>query len=173
MAASQQQRSSEAVSLHRRATQFLSRAGLIARLEEEINRAGRHATALCCLLVQLDDLKQIERVHGGAISQELVDYTSTTLRCEFRRFDRLGEAGEGEFMALLPGADGLRSEIVARRVLRRLRAIKIEADDRRQPMRISVSLAVWREGLTAEGLIAQARSAAAHEQLGFMDAVRV
>lgn len=173
MAASQQKRASRATSPRRRSTPFLSRDALLTRLEEEISRAGRHQSALCCLLVQLEDIKSIERIHGVTISRELLSHVSGILRAEFRRFDRVGEAGEGEFLALLPGADGLRSEMVARRVLNRLRAIKIEVDDRRQPMRISVSLAVWHSGLTAEGLIARARSAATHEQLGFTDAVRI
>jgi len=156
-----------------RPTQFLSRAALADRLEEEINRATRHSTALCCLLLVLDDLESIERVHGKDISEDLLSYASATLRSEFRRFDRLGDAGEGKFMVLLPGADALRSEIVARRVLSRLRAIKIEVDERRQPMRVSISLVVWRAGQTAVDLLSEARVATARDQLGFPDVIRV
>jgi predicted kinase len=76
-------------------------------------------------------------------------------------------------MVLLPGADALRSEIVARRVLGRLRAIKIQVQEARKPMRVSISLVTWRLGQTAEDLMSQARVATAHEQLGFLDVVRV
>jgi diguanylate cyclase len=158
--------------LHR-PTHFLSRSALADRLEEEINRATRHSTAFCCLLLALDDLESIERAHGKDISEDLLSYTSATLCSEFRRFDRLGDVGQGKFMVLLPGADALRSEIVARRVLSRLRAIKIEVDERRQPMRVSISLLAWQVGQTAEDLISQARAATDREQLGFPDVIRV
>jgi hypothetical protein len=61
---------------------------------------------------------------------------------------------------MLPGADGPRGEIVARRVLERLQTIKIEADGRRRPLRVSVGLAAWREGVGGDELLAQTRAAA-------------
>jgi GGDEF domain-containing protein len=96
-----------------------------------------------------------------------------TLRSEFRRFDRLGEISEEEFMVLLPGADSLRSEMVARRVLGRLRAIKVELDDQRVPLRVTISVVAWHGGQTAEQLLAHARAATPREQLGLGDAVRI
>jgi diguanylate cyclase (GGDEF)-like protein len=173
MAACENHDVTDASRQRQRPTQFLSRSALVDRLEEEINRATRHSTAFCCLLLGLDDLEIIERTHGKDISEDLLNYASATLRSEFRRFDRLGDAGDGRFMVLLPGADALRSEIVARRVLSRLRAIKIEVDERREPMRVSISLVTWRVGQTAEELMSQARAATAEEQLGFLDAVRI
>lgn len=173
MAARENHDVTDASGQRHRPTQFLSPSGLTDRLEEEINRATRHSTALCCLLVALDDLEAIEQTHGADMSETLLSYASATLRSEFRRFDRLGDAGEGKFMVLLPGADALSSEIVARRVLSRLRAIKIQVNARREPMRVSISLIAWRVGRTAEDLISEARAATAHEQLGSLDAIRV
>jgi hypothetical protein len=63
-------------------------------------------------------------------------------------------------VVVLPGADGPRGEIVARRVLDRLRTIKVEADGARRPLRISVGLAAWREDLSGEDLLAHTRAAA-------------
>ncbi len=61
---------------------------------------------------------------------------------------------------ILPGADGPRGEIVARRVLERLRTIKVEAEGARRPLRISVGLAAWHDDVGAEELLEQARLAA-------------
>ncbi len=77
------------------------------------------------------------------------------LRRELRRFDRVGRPSEGELAVLLPGADGPRGEIVARRALARLRAIKVEAGGERRPLRVSVGLAAWREDVGGEELLAQ------------------
>ncbi len=67
---------------------------------------------------------------------------------------------DGELLLLLPGADGPRGEIVARRVLQRLRTIKVESDGERRPLSVSVGLAAWREGLDADELLELARAAA-------------
>jgi GGDEF domain-containing protein len=151
----------------------LSQSALIDRLEEEINRAARHGTPLGCLLLRLDGQREIERAHGQRLITELLAYTSAALRREFRRFDRVGDLEEGELLALLPGADAAAAEIVARRALGRLRAIKIEVRGARQPLRVCASIAQWREGQTAAHLIAQVRAAAPDERLGFLDALRI
>jgi hypothetical protein len=45
-------------------------------------------------------------------------------------------------------------------VLDRLRAIKVEARGARRPLRVSVGLAAWRDGVGAEELLARTRAAA-------------
>jgi diguanylate cyclase (GGDEF)-like protein len=138
---------------------------LAERLEEEINRAGRHDTPLSCLLVVIENLDELAKAHGSELSEQTLVYVGEALRRELRRFDRVGRPSEGELVVLLPGADGPRGEIVARRALGRLRAIKVEVDGERQPLRISVGLAAWREDVGAEELLAQTR-AAAHREHG-------
>ena len=64
---------------------------------------------------------------------------------------------------LLPGADGPRGEIVARRALERLRAIKVEAGGQRRPLRVSVGIAAWQGDVGGEELLAQTRAAARRE----------
>jgi diguanylate cyclase (GGDEF)-like protein len=133
---------------------------LAAHLDEEVNRAGRHHTALSCLLVSLDDVEQLVHTHGEHLPVQALAYLGAALGPELRRFDRVGHAAEGELLVVLPGADERRGEIVARRALGRLHAVKIEADGKRRPLRISMGIAAWREGLTAEQLLSQTRLAA-------------
>jgi hypothetical protein len=77
-------------------------------------------------------------------------------------------------LVVLPGADGPRGEIVARRLLKRLRAIKLQAHDgERRALRMAIGVATWREGMTAETLLEQARAAAGRERLVFGDALRL
>ncbi len=144
----------------------LSSSALEDRLEEEINRAGRHGTPLSCLLVAIDDLAELASRHGRELPEQALAYAGPALMRELRRFDRVGRPSDTELLVVLPGADGPRGEIVARRVLDRMRAIKIETDGVRRPLRVSVGLAAWREDLDCEQLLAHTRAAAQSERDG-------
>jgi diguanylate cyclase (GGDEF)-like protein len=141
-------------------------AELDERLDEEIGRAERHGTQLSCLLVVVDNLDEMAGEHGGELREQTMAYIAGALRSETRRFDRVGLPSERELLIVLPGADGPRGEMVARRVLDRLRAIKVEARGRRQPLRISVGLAAWRANATPALLLARARAAAERSSNG-------
>ncbi|MGH2902403.1 MAG: GGDEF domain-containing protein [Solirubrobacteraceae bacterium] len=141
----------------------LPAAALGERLEEEINRAGRHGTALSCLLVVIENLDELTQAHGSELGERTLVYVGEALRHELRRFDRVGRPSERELAVLLPGADGPRGEVVARRALARLRAIKVEAGGQRRPLRVSVGLAAWHGDLGGEELLAAARDAAPRE----------
>jgi diguanylate cyclase (GGDEF)-like protein len=138
----------------------LSADALSERLTEEINRAGRHGTPLSCLLVTIGNLDELAREHGSELSEETFSYVARALSTQLRGFDRIGRPSADELLVVLPGADGPRGEIVARRVLERLRTIKVEADGARRPLRISVGLAPWQEDSSGEDLLSQTRAAA-------------
>lgn len=130
------------------------------RLDEEVNRARRHGTPLCCLLVMIGNLQELAREHGDELSEQTLAYVAGVLSGQVRGFDRVGRPGDSELLLVLPGADGPRGEIVARRVLQRLRTIKVESDGERRPLRISVGLAEWQEDVSGEELLERARAAA-------------
>jgi diguanylate cyclase (GGDEF)-like protein len=141
-------------------TECLSASELTDRLHEEINRAERQGSALCCLLVTIGNIEELSREHGHELAERALAYVGSALRRQLRDFDRIGRPSQGELLVVLPGADSPRGEAVARRVLERLRRIKVEADGKRRPLRISVGLAAWREGVGGPELIAQTRAAA-------------
>jgi two-component system cell cycle response regulator len=138
----------------------LSQSALDRRLAEEINRAGRHGTPLSCLLVTIGNLDELVREHGDGLYEETLTYVARALGSQVRDFDRIGAPGDGELLLLLPGADGPRGEVVARRVLQRLRTIKLELDGERRPLSVSVGLAAWRDDLSGAEMLELARGAA-------------
>jgi GGDEF domain-containing protein len=143
-------------------------AALDARLLEEIGRAERHGTQLSCLLVVVEDLEELAgegvpatpEVALEQLREQTMTYIATALSREIRRFDRVGMPSDRELLVVLPGADGPRGEMVARRVLDRLRAIKVEARGRREPLRISVGLVAWTANATPSTMLTRARAAA-------------
>lgn len=138
----------------------LSPADLAERLEEEVGRAERHGTGLSCLVLVIDELHEIAREHGSSLPEQTVGYLAGALARELRRYDRVGRAGEGELVVVLPGADGPRAEIVARRVLERVEPIKIESSGERRPLKVSLGLASWSERMGAGEMLKRARAAA-------------
>jgi len=156
-----------------RAIEYLSALALRERVREEVNRAGRHGTALSCLLLAIEDLGEIERTHGAELAERALAYAGLALRRELRGFDRVGRPSENELLVVLPGADGPRGEIVARRMLARLRAIKLDVQGERRALRMAIGLVAWREGMSAEALVSEARAAIGRERLGFRDALRL
>jgi two-component system, cell cycle response regulator len=138
----------------------LSQSALDRRLAEEINRAGRHGTPLSCLLVTIGNLDELVREHGDGLYEETLTYVARALGSQVRDFDRIGAPSDGELLLLLPGADGPRGEVVARRALQRLRTIKLELDGERRPLSVSVGLAAWRDDLSGAELLELARGAA-------------
>jgi diguanylate cyclase (GGDEF)-like protein len=146
------------------AIEYLAPPALARRLEEEINRAGRHATALSCLLLDVEDLREVRRAHGEQLAEQALAYVQLALRRELRRFDRVGRLEHSELLVVLPGADGPRAEAVARRLLNRLRAVKLEADGERRSLRFAIGLASWQEGMSAAALLADLRSVGARTE---------
>lgn len=159
MAASDSQHSKDPTRAPRARRDCLTAAELTARLDEEVSRAERHHTPLSCLLVSLDEVDQLAHAHGEELPAKALAYFGTALAPELRRFDRIGHGVEGELLVVLPGADERRGEIVARRALGRLHAIKIDVEGRRRPLRISMGLAAWRKGLTGAQLLSLTRLA--------------
>ena len=143
----------------------LSAPALMERLDEEINRAERLGTPLSCLLVAIGDADELSYAHGSAFVDEALGFIADALAGELRRFDRIGRPSDEELLLVLPGADAPQGEIAARRVLGRLRAIKIESEGERRPLRMVVGLATWLKDLNAEEMLAEARAAVRREHL--------
>ena len=147
-------------------TDWPNASELSERLGEEIGRAERYGTPLSLMLIVVENLDEIAREHGAELREQTLAYIAGALNRELRNFDRIGIPDHRELAILLPGADGPRGEMVARRVLDRLRAIKVEAAERREALRISVGLASWRPESTAPLMIQRARAAAARSTNG-------
>jgi len=137
----------------------LSAGALYERLEEEISRAERYGTTLSCLLVVVDNLEEMAREHGGDLPEQTLRYVAAALGNEVRRFDRVGRPSQGDVLVVLPGTDDTLGEIVARRLLRRLQTIKVEARGTRHPLQITLGLAAWQADMSGEELVNRTRQA--------------
>jgi diguanylate cyclase (GGDEF)-like protein len=125
-------------------TGLMNHGAMLSRLQEEIERARRQGSPLACLLVDLDDFKQINDQFGHLAGDGILRRVADTLRREFRRFDRVARYGGDEFVVILPNAEIGRATSAARRILERLREIAVEGEEGgRLPLTVSVGLATW------------------------------
>jgi len=98
-------------------TGALNRFGLERRLDQELARAVRSGQPLSAALIDLDDLKKVNDLHGhGAGDVALSDLASAVLSAT-RSYDTLARIGGDEFVLLMPATD----EAEATETLHRLR----------------------------------------------------
>src|SRR6266699_6187465 len=81
-------------------TACLSAEALVRRLDEEINRAGRHGTPLSCLLVTIGNLDELAREHGSELPEQTLAYVGGALRRQLRHFDRIGRPSDRELLVV-------------------------------------------------------------------------
>lgn len=139
-------------------TSSASAGELQARLDEEVSRCERGGSALSCLLVSVDTGPLQDEMAAG-LSDQAVAYMADALRRQLRRFDRVGRLSDAELLVLLPGADGTRAEIVARRALARLQAVKIDTGGDHRPIGVAIGLGSWSAGVSAAQLLELTRLA--------------
>ena len=95
------------------------------RLDEEIGRARRTGGPLSCLLIDLDDFKQVNDRHGHPAGDAMLRGVVQALVGEFRAFDRVARYGGDEFVVILPNAGLDSAAAAAARALERLREIAV------------------------------------------------
>lgn len=125
------------------------------RLAEELSRSARDRTGVGALLVvDVNDLKLVNDIHGHAAGDDALRGVAELLRGALRTADVCCRTGGDEFMILLPDTDASG----ARQVMARLRAVVIRAGSRQDiPISISVGSASWpADGRKAEALIDKA-----------------
>jgi diguanylate cyclase (GGDEF)-like protein/putative nucleotidyltransferase with HDIG domain len=135
-------------------TGVLNHGAMHMRLHEEVERARRSGEPLTCLLLDLDDFKQLNDRAGHLAGDQILVRVATVLGGELRPYDHLARFGGDEFAAILPGVD----EAGAREVAERLRGAVSSASRATgsRGLETSVGIAAWEEPLGAADLLERA-----------------
>jgi len=131
-------------------TGCMNRRAMLLRLEEEINRSSRSDGPLSALVIDLDNFKEVNDLHGHEAGDAVLREVAQVLMGEFRAFDRVARYGGDEFVAILPNADLASATAAADRVLTRLAKASLSAAD---GIPASIGAAQWHPPMTAEGLL--------------------
>jgi diguanylate cyclase (GGDEF)-like protein len=132
------------------------------RFTEEISRAARTEQHLSLLMVDLDDFKQINDVHGHARGDVALRWIAEFLLENTRRHDVCCRLGGDEFVVILSGTD---AEECRQTVERLQRQFEAKRGLTALPLRWSIGTATYGEdGTTAEALFHRADTAMYHEK---------
>jgi len=112
------------------------------RLLQSLQESSRTHMPLAVLMLDIDDFKHVNDVHGHAVGDELLRFLAEALRAIVRPEDVICRLGGEEFAVVMESCGGTDAVSVAERVQRRLAAVDFPGIGR---MTVSVGLALGPE----------------------------
>jgi len=156
--------------LHDVLTDLPNRTLLHDRLEQAVLAAARDYSECALLILDLDNFKEINDALGHAAGDALLRMIAPRLRNCIRDADTLARLGGDEFAIVLPSADALRAERVARKILETL-AATFDIEGTLTQINVSIGIAQYpQHGESSEDLLRRADVAmynAKHDHSGY------
>ena len=90
------------------------------RLDIEIERSKRFGTPLSCLMIDLDNLKTVNDVHGHLAGNLVISYVAKCIQKEIRVIDTPSRYGGDEFFVILPVTPVAGARVVAERIRKKI-----------------------------------------------------
>ena len=99
------------------------------RLEAELASAARHARPLSCVMLDIDQFKQLNDTHGHTLGDEGIRAVAKTLRQGCRKEDVPCRYGGDEFVILCPDVPAAGAMVMVERLREKMRAAKLSRPD--------------------------------------------
>lgn len=132
-------------------TDTFNRRALADKLVQEVERANRYNTQLGCLMVDIDNFKQINDAHGHLVGDGVLRQLGAILRREQRTVDVVARYGGEEFVVLLPETASAGARIFADRILKKVAAQDFGDAQRSVHVTISVGIACFPDPRVQDG----------------------
>lgn len=142
-------------------TGVLSAKSFRSRMVDEVSRSRRAQRPLTLAVLSVDDFSAVEASHGFSAGDKLLTGTAQALIQSLRQHDLVGRTGNHEFAVLLPETTAPEAEPAMSRILSALEGM---GNGTMSAAHGSVGVTAWESGMTAEGLLAAARGAAAQAE---------
>ncbi|MDH3283249.1 MAG: GGDEF domain-containing protein [Acidobacteriota bacterium] len=125
-------------------TDCYNRRCLEENLDEEVERARRFGGRFAVIFLDMDNLKEVNTVHGHAAGSKVLRDASVRIGRTIRSIDRLYRYGGDEFVTILPGTDLDGAREVAERIRGELSNQPFEIPPgARVTLTASTGIAVW------------------------------
>lgn len=145
-----------------------NRRHLMEILEQQQERAQRHAEPFALCIIDLDHFKRVNDTHGHGVGDEALRGFSERIRGHMRRMDIVGRTeadstfgryGGEEFLLLLPYAAGAGALACVERLRTAMRASPVPTSAGALPMSFSAGVAQYRPGESIAELLNRADEA--------------
>lgn len=140
-------------------TGVFNRRGLNNAFEREISRAQRNQEPLCFVLLDLDNFKQLNDVHGHQVGDDALVFLANTIKKNIRPEDIISRYGGEEFAILLPSTMIEKAISISTRILRNLTKEFFLHDNKRLLITFSAGVAQLRPGESQESFFKRADDA--------------
>lgn len=110
------------------------------RLEIELERSKRFETPLSCLMLDLDNLKDVNDRFGHTAGDAVLRHLAKLIQSEVRVIDTATRYGGDEFFIILPVTSRHGALAAAERICKKARAATV--DDRGRALKLAVSVGV-------------------------------
>ncbi|GGK02579.1 GGDEF domain-containing protein [Luteimonas terricola] len=140
-------------------TGLLNRTGIESELRRSLQAAAASGAPMSIAFVDVDNFKPINDVHGHSIGDQCLRIVSQRIRNQLRGGDILGRYGGDEFLAVLPDTPMADALAVARRMLASVNGRPLTIDDLRFGGSLSIGVAEFIPGESAETLVERADAA--------------
>ena len=112
----EQNRLLQELATHDGLTGLLNHRTLVARLEEEVRRAGRYPYELAVLLLDIDHFKQVNDTYGHPQGDSVLKETAQIMLQQIRDLDVAGRYGGEEFLLIFPNTNLAAAAAAAERI---------------------------------------------------------
>lgn len=140
-------------------TDTLNRTALEELLPREVLRAQRYGQKLSLAMIDMDKFKDINDTIGHLGGDQVLRTVAQAITKHLRRSDLAFRYGGDEFILLLPGTDISGARIVSEQILASLPTITIGDQEHSIKPKLSIGIAQYRQGDSAQELVARADAA--------------
>lgn len=97
-------------------TDLFQRSHFMKKLRQELNRCCRYSKSLCFVMIDLDEFKQVNDVHGHIVGDHVLRRIGLLIKNTIRDSDFAGRYGGDEIAVVLPDTDDDRGHVLAERL---------------------------------------------------------
>jgi len=131
-------------------TGLYNRRFLQERLQEEVVRARRYQYPLACILLDIDDFKDVNDAYGHIQGDACLQEIALLLKNANRVVDLVVRYGGEEFLIILPQTDLGGAEVVGERLRQRVEQARLLVKDRNRKITVSLGAAAFGNKNTEE-----------------------
>jgi len=123
-------------------TGLFNRRHVMERFSEELERAKRLQKDLGCIMIDIDNFKNINDTYGHLVGDKTLREVSDILKNSIRTYDIAGRYGGEEFLIVLPDTGFEDALMMAERMRTNIKAQPAEKSDMAPAITVTISLGI-------------------------------